>query len=91
VVLTEQCKVVVLRVVRVINSKAKKAVHRILHGVVSAILANISVVATSAGLNIYGLLELKTKLKWLFKLGLYVDDPFFRWPFFLRICRFVAL
>ena len=83
-VLTEQCKVVVLRVVRVINSKAKKAVHRILHGVVSAILANISVVATSAGLNIYGLLELKTKLKWLYKLGLYVDDPFFRWPFFFK-------
>ena len=51
-VLTGQCKVVVLLVVREINCKAKKAVLRILHGVVSAILASISVVATSVGLNI---------------------------------------
>ena len=56
-VLTGQFKVVALLVVRVTNCKEKKAVLRILHGVVSAILESISVVATSAGLSTCGLLE----------------------------------
>jgi hypothetical protein len=58
VVLTGQFKVVALLVVRVTNCKEKKAVLRILHGVVSAILESISVVvATSAGRNTCGLFE----------------------------------
>ena len=56
-VLTGQFKVAALLVVRVTNCKEKKAVLRILHGVVYAILESISVVATSAGRNTCGLFE----------------------------------